>query len=53
MTVTEYINELDPEKARKIEAHSGGHVKKDEEPPAAAEDPAESVPEPETDEQKS
>ena len=53
MTVTEYINELDPEKARKIEAHNGGHVKKDEETPAAAEDPAESAPEPETDEQKS
>lgn len=31
MTVSEYINELDPEKARKIEAHNGGHVKKDEE----------------------
>ncbi len=27
MTVSEYINELDPEKAKKIEAHNGGHVK--------------------------
>ena len=53
MTVTEYINELDPEKARKIEAHNGGHVKKDEETPAAAENPSESAPEPETDERKS
>ncbi len=31
MTVSEYINELDPEKARKIEAHNGGQIKKDEE----------------------
>ncbi len=38
MTVTEYINELDPEKARKIEAHNGGHVKKDEEEPKPAEE---------------
>ena len=31
MTVSEYINELDPEKARKIEAHNGGHVEKKDE----------------------
>lgn len=30
MTVSEYISELDPEKAKKIEAHNGGKVKKEE-----------------------
>ncbi|MBR5312717.1 MAG: undecaprenyl/decaprenyl-phosphate alpha-N-acetylglucosaminyl 1-phosphate transferase [Clostridia bacterium] len=54
MTVIEYINELDPEKARKIEAHNGGHVKKDEETSAAEEKPEESGSAPETtDEPKS
>lgn len=49
MTVSEYINELDPEKARKIEAHNGGNIKKEEE---AAEPKPESEPESGADEQK-
>lgn len=31
MTVSEYFRELDPEKARKIEAHNGGHAEQTEE----------------------
>lgn len=31
MTVSEYFSELDPEKARKIEAHNGGHAEKTDE----------------------
>ena len=45
MTVSEYINELDPEKARKIEAHNGGHAEKKDDP---AEEPK-SEPETQTD----
>ena len=44
MTVSEYISELDPEKARKIEAHNGGgQAKKEEEPSGEESVPADSA----------
>ena len=43
MTVSEYFNELAPEKAKKIEAHNGGHVKTEEKPEDTTAVPTESA----------
>ncbi|MBQ8369246.1 MAG: hypothetical protein IJY35_04650, partial [Clostridia bacterium] len=46
MTTDEYLGELDPEKARKIEEHNGGHAeekenKEEETPDSEADVPSE------------